>query len=809
MLLVACAPPNGTDQRANLNDNATPNNDPDQHFLSPVNRYDKLSLADDLSVGANGNLTTVLIDLLGSDKEYLKYNLHYDSANTNVLGKAQGWRDSFSVKLDEAPNYDALALKTAIFETPRQACEQGWETIANQAFRGLLATAQATFDEGAGLCQILVDDHVAVKLIVWNQSKKLNQNLHTVKLPNGVTHVFTSDEVNDAWVSIADATTSLSRTQEGGFIFTDSKGKKYTFDAQNTLMSIEYLSKILTFEYGDGDGNGQLQSVTDPFGEQLLFEYEDEKLVKVKASLSGRSANLAYAQSGQLDNIALSLNNEMIPFIQFAYNDDNLLSKMQTQDEVPSTTLVVYDDLNRVTQLNAEGLSAEENSRELSADNVSVQTSAMTYDYSPASTTIIDHSGNSVLTEYTMINSTQKPLSVAQGDSKQTIVYGEFGNLSKVSSDAYDVTLKYNVHDLLMEADIEQSGHVSSVRFQYEDGHRKPTVIQRNDDVTFIEYNDKGLQQKATRVTALAPLDASVMTAIKLDDIRQLDNVTITEKQFVYTQHGLLESSVNGAGKKTVFEYNAAGKKIATIKPDGTRVLKTSLASALTNARGKLIIPGDLTVGRNAYDARSSNTQVFFVGGAGDENGSEIVQNYEELFSRKPSASSYKSYKKIGTTWGIGNTTDPFGKIKNTLIAVGHSWGGDSAVEASKQTRAVRRVNLLITVDAVGTGDWNDGADHWIAIYAEPGSAWITTSSIHLHWGRGWLPWPHWHLGFKDNWSKGDWTAFWGGKGSYSTYDPGNADPDKMLTYYGSHEQFGEMIDFMESKIIYRFGLTL
>jgi len=407
-----------------------------------------------------------------------------------------------------------------------------------------------------------------------------------------------------------------------------------------------------------------------------------------------------------------------------------------------------------------------------------------------------------------MLNSTQKPVSMLQGESQQSISYDEAGNLASVSTDSYDVALTYNSHDLLTAADINANGKVSSVRYQYDNSHRKPSVIQRDDNVTFIEYNAKGLQQKATRLKVLPPLDVNAIAKSKLADIRQLDNIELSEKQFTYSQHGLLKSTINGAGEEVSFEYNAAGEKVATIKADGSRVLKSHLTPALSNVRQKLRIPEDLTVGRYVYSARSSNTQVVFVGGALDKNGSRIVQDYAIDFKPRNAATSYKTHAQIGTTWGIGKTTDPFGKTKETLIVVGHSWGGDSAVEASKQTRASKKVDLLITVDAVGTGDWNDGADHWIAIYAEPGPAFKT--HFHIEWHKkGWFKYFHFHKEKHDGWSQGDWIAFAGGKGSYSTYDKGNANPDEWVTYYGSHEDFQPMIDFMEKDSRFHFGLRL
>jgi len=77
LLLAACGPLNNADQLAGVNDNSgEQNTQQSQHFLSPVNRYDKLSSGGGLGAEANGNLTIALDDLLGSNKAYMKYDLH-------------------------------------------------------------------------------------------------------------------------------------------------------------------------------------------------------------------------------------------------------------------------------------------------------------------------------------------------------------------------------------------------------------------------------------------------------------------------------------------------------------------------------------------------------------------------------------------------------------------------------------------------------------------------------------------------------------------------------------------------------------
>ncbi len=61
-------------------------------------------------------------------------------------------------------------------------------------------------------------------------------------------------------------------------------------------------------------------------------------------------------------------------------------------------------------------------------------------------------------------------------------------------------------------------------------------------------------------------------------------------------------------------------------------------------------------------------------------------------------------------------------------------------------------------------------------------------------------------------WNPADWTAWAGGKGWYSSYDPGKARPDKLLRIAAHHDEFGYMLWKMErgkgSNVNDRFAIT-
>jgi hypothetical protein len=161
-----------------------------------------------------------------------------------------------------------------------------------------------------------------------------------------------------------------------------------------------------------------------------------------------------------------------------------------------------------------------------------------------------------------------------------------------------------------------------------------------------------------------------------------------------------------------------------------------------------------------------ANTQTVFVGGAGD--GGELF-HYVDWYSAGANStyhinSTFYKWWQVDTWYGINAKNDRFKKEAGKLLMViGHSYGGDSSVEASKETASDKQVDLLITVDPVGTGDWNDGARYWIELYADPGRwyGYVRVKWVHRWWGG--YPNFYWE---PSQWNSSDWGAWSDGKGS-------------------------------------------
>jgi hypothetical protein len=131
-------------------------------------------------------------------------------------------------------------------------------------------------------------------------------------------------------------------------------------------------------------------------------------------------------------------------------------------------------------------------------------------------------------------------------------------------------------------------------------------------------------------------------------------------------------------------------------------------------------------------------------------------------------------------------------------------------------------VDLLVTVDPVGVWDYRDGANHWIELYAQAGWPaggyfhWKSRTIVkfgvpyyrckrhrwhfHCKWSKKKIRvkvyYPAWQSTMRWDWS--DWVAYAGGKGWYSSYDPGDARPDQLIKIAAHHDDFDYMLWAME-----------
>jgi len=804
-LTVSCSDHNGAESSVVNKEIASNKPGEVQFYLTPINIDDRDLERTDFGVLPNGNLVFSIKDVLKSNGGFIKTNILYNSSMKNRLQSTLGtWSLNHFGEMDVTPDFDLLKIKSSLYSNSESACVVGWDQISELSYRSLLSSAKSVFNRSTGLCDIVDNNEVVLSLVVYSTKNDFNKsNIHTVTKANGTTYLFTKEKYN-RWKSVTADNVGLERVQQG-WKFISEKDQIEYYDNKGRLLSLELGSKILEMEY---DKQNRLIKIVEPNVDSVELSYSAEGLIAEMTSAStATTLRFSYTDNRQLAAISTPKNGQEEELMYFEYDDNGLLNTMMQGKSAVLT--FTYDYLERVVDIS----------------DAEVTTN---YSYFPTSVILSDGKGSDMSTEYVLKGSIQLPVAQEYKGYKQKGTYDEKGRLVSITGGIpadinHETTratgplvknsnfkMSYNSKGALRTATMEdpETGERKSKTYRYDSSFKKPTGIFDENGITYLAYNKKGLITKRTRIVNIAPYDAKYLEAASPDEVVQLVGVKAKNTKYKYDDNWRLSAVTDEKGGITRFEYNAKGKKIATIRPDGSRIEKenydqNSVVSRKMNSRAA-------TVAGNYINARSSNTQVVFVGGGGDgawPNGTTIVQNYESAFeSNYASKSQFYSHWDIGTIMGISGNSDPFNKTGDPLIVVGHSWGGDSAVEASKQTDASHDVELLVTIDPVGTADWNDGSQYWIEVYINPPPRW---TQVFTGWAScGWFCYyPTW--GLIDNWTSGDVTAWMGGKGTYSTYDPGNANPDKLLEYDGHHEWFSTMINNMERDYSqYRFGLT-
>ncbi|GGF51382.1 hypothetical protein GCM10011611_67300 [Aliidongia dinghuensis] len=115
---------------------------------------------------------------------------------------------------------------------------------------------------------------------------------------------------------------------------------------------------------------------------------------------------------------------------------------------------------------------------------------------------------------------------------------------------------------------------------------------------------------------------------------------------------------------------------------------------------------------------------VIFIGGAGD-SGSGIVKNYAAQFARdnRDLIVQYFTHDQGDNVIAYINGLDPSAPVS----VVGHSWGGDTAMEVANALPG--RISVLVTIDPVGSGGTSflrsvgQNVGLWINVNAVGGSS--------------------------------------------------------------------------------------
>ncbi|MCG7921412.1 MAG: DUF6531 domain-containing protein [Candidatus Thiodiazotropha lotti] len=185
------------------------------------------------------------------------------------------WRHNYANRIDgyREPGYtDFKGLKTPLYESPREACYNGWSTLKDDVYGGLLATATASYRNGA--CEIRKDGVYVTKLTVHNTmngTKNAGTNLQIRDINAGNGESYTYRYLSSQWQPLYPNNTVFSET-ENGWTLTHKNKTVETYDSEGRLhTSTNSSGQTTLFTYNE---TGYLDTVISPFGARLTYHYD-------------------------------------------------------------------------------------------------------------------------------------------------------------------------------------------------------------------------------------------------------------------------------------------------------------------------------------------------------------------------------------------------------------------------------------------------------------------------------------------------------------------------------------------------------
>lgn len=796
------------------------------YYLAPSVKFAKVGLGNHVEelvyVDENGDNHYGLENIFKTELKTFGLNLYYDSSNARDNYNTMGhWRHSFVSSLDFDINEADLKDKSNFYETPREACESGFNDIKEDIYRGILSAATSVYDKNSDMCIIKQDGEDVGKFLVWNRAQK-RDDVHYLTTDTGEFLVFVKNSDGNFTTEQNGITIALEEDVNGTFSYKDSKDVMRRYDANGRLVYLMDEGQETTVEY---NANGDVSKVISALDTALLFSYnENNKLSKISTPDDIVKAEFEYNSNQMLSNYDFTVFDEnntanQLVDLNFVYNDKNLLSNVDSPEKISPEgesipqilTEYVYDQLNRVISTSSnsdieqylytsnkvvktlsDGSTAEANiayegSKQVvkTMEDAIVATEMNYNDNGQLSEVILEEEIETNSTDTNSSDNIQSNSFTTKNTLRLQVDYNEKGLISSQYLESSDGTKKFS-------------------NYEYKTKYNKPTKVLTDEDVTFFDFNNKGQLIKKSYLKYDKDMKIKPHT---LEEIKQEPGYE--EVSYTYNSDGFLAKKTDGVTNEEINYYTTIEGKTQSgnIKSNFLWSWGSWWQEFIARLRN-LSRPGFID-GVGTFDMRNNNTtQTAFIEGGGGGWMHNTVRDYANgaTGGSKP---CYYWWQQDGASPAHYRKTpksDPFLKeVGKNLMVIGHSWGGDSAVEASNYASAGKGVDLLLTIDPVGTGNrWSD-AKYWIEVYANPGRQW---PGIKVKWKcRWWGCYPKfYHL--KSEWNDSDWIAWSGGKGWYSSYDKGDAYPNHFYELRAHHGDFGYMLqELQNSRTNYRFNI--
>lgn len=786
------------------------------YYLAPTVKFARVGLSNTAEevvyIDENGDNHYGIENIFKTELKTFGLNLYYDSSNARDTYNTMGhWRNSFVSRLDFDINPEDIKDKSNFYETAREACESGFSDIKDTMYRGILSDATSVYDKNRDMCIIKEDGEDVGKFLVWNKESK-RDDVHYLTTGDGEFILFVKDDEGKFTTEKGGVQITLNQDENGTFSYKDEKDvlRKYNSDGK-----LSYLMKEGQETYIEYGKDGKIAKVKGAMDNVMEFAYNEENLLSKISIGCDIRAEFDYSGNKMLSEYRFIVKDEngtdkILTELDLGYNEKNLLTEVKSpespdgKDEVAVSSLYTYDNLNRVIMSNHNAfLEKYIYDRTKVVKLLSDGTDATANIAFKGSKQIIKDMKDSVVNSEFDYNNEGRltELNLVEIDDSNTSANIESNAL--LPRRTLKLQMDYNTKGLINSQYLETSDGVKKFsNFEYKTKYNKPTKVLTDDSVVFFDFNNKGQLIKKSYLKYDKDMKIKPHS---IDDIKQVEGYQ--EISYRYDENGFLVKKVNEVTKEENNYYTTVDGKTHEGNIQANSSSENPWQQWLRNWRNSNK-PGFIDGVGTFNMSNQATTQTAFIGGAGEGWKHKTVKLYAQ-YARGGAKDFYYWWQQDDKSPAYYRKTpksDPFLKqAGRNLMVIGHSWGGDSAVEASNYAAWDKGVDLLITIDPVGVGNGWSRARYWIEVYANPGRQW---PGVKVKWKCGWFYcYPKFYY-LKSEWNSSDWIAWSGGKGNWSAYDKGDAHPNDFIEVRAHHEEFPRMLAVLQKrKTNYSFNI--
>ncbi len=473
-----------------------------------------------------------------------------------------------------------------------------------------------------------------------------------------------------------------------GILHSAGKDIEFTRDAQGRITEItDPNGGIITYEY---DSNGDLIAVTDQVGNTTRYTYNSSHgLVDIEDPRGITPARNEYDDTGRLVAHIDAFGNR----IEYTHDIDG--RQEIVQDRLGNMTVYEYDEEGNVTSQtdplgHVTSYTYDAEGNKLSETDPLGNETTYTYDLAGNLLTQTDPLGN--ITTYTY-NSRNQVLATADPNGNTTTnTYDSNGNLLTTTDPLNNTTS--NTYDssgnLLTTTNCLDN--VTSYAYDSYGNLTRQTDALGNDTTYTYDSNGNQLTQTTTRTTDSGPV--TMTTTYEYDTLNRLIRTidpdgyeSVTE----YNAIGKKSATLDKNGNRTEYEYDLMGNLITTTYPDGAT--ETAAFDANGNRESSADRAGRITT--YEYDAANRLTRTIYPDGAETSTLYNEAGRMISTFDENGNATSYGydiAGRRTSVTDALGQVTSFGYDFSGNQLSMTDANGNTTSFQYDELNRRVRTI---------------------------------------------------------------------------------------------------------------------